>query len=525
MRRSASRLATAVRLALLVTIGTFAVASFAAQADPRLAQEALRLLDQGDLSGTEAVARKLLRTPSDSAIGNALLGAVRLKQSRYEESARYLETAVRLNPQLIGARLNLANVLVLQAKRDRAELMLRAVLRLDPTNKNALYALARLENEAGRFAESLRLMQGMGEELHGSEDGLVLLTSDELEVKDERAAAECVRDWLALEQVSASGAISMAELLIAHGRLTDAIAVLERAQSRNENSFDIQFLLGEIHFKLGDGKAASAYYQGALQAKGDCEVCLYRLGRIAETEGRLDEALKYLIAGKRVAPANADMLFALGRVCLEKDLYDDAIESLAEAVRLQGRNDSFRYVLASAYTSKKEYAQAIPILQELSAAHPGDPLFSYSLGAVEYLDGQFPVAERNLRASIAGAAPPIGAYYYLGLTLDREGRSAEAERYLRELLDRSADHQPALVALGQVLSEEKRYPEARTVLEKAVQLDGGSVKAHYELGRVLAHLGLAEASAQEFAQVKALNAEEHAHAELKIFDPAGSPKP
>jgi tetratricopeptide (TPR) repeat protein len=485
----------------------------------QLIEQSAAQLAQGDLPQAEATAWQVLNEGSNKPIAYALLGAIRLKQTRYAESARFLETAVRLNPGLMGARLNLANALMLQGKYTEAEIDLRQALMLDPNNMNARFAMARLKNARGQFRESLSFASGISSELRNSEDGLTLIASDALPLKDRELSASCIRDWLALPNRSRAGSVALAELYAAHHDSQNAISILEHTEQSDLQSFEIQFLLGELYFDRGDSAMAAAAYGRALDTRADCQRCLYSLGRISEQEGNPEQALSFLAQAKQLAPQDPDVLFAFGRVCLRKDLYDDAIDSLVHAIRLRPGNESFRYLLASAYTSKKEYPAAIALLEALSSAHASDPLFSYSLGAVEYLHSNFDRAVQHLGASIRLDSKQIGAYYYLALTLQRQGKTAEAEQAARALLARQPDHPPGLVALGEILSSQKRYAEAREVLEQAVALDGSSVKAHYQLGLVLTRLGQADAARAEFAAVNTLNAKADEQPELRIFRP------
>jgi cytochrome c-type biogenesis protein CcmH/NrfG len=126
-------------------------------ADQTPIQNSVQLLEQGNLAAAESQARMAIADTSSRAVAYAILGAIRLRQTRYDESVRFLETALRLDPRLTGARLNLGDVYVLQGKSNQAEIVFHQVLKLDPDNFNARFTLARLENEAGRYAASMEL--------------------------------------------------------------------------------------------------------------------------------------------------------------------------------------------------------------------------------------------------------------------------------------------------------------------------------------------------------------------------------
>ena len=479
----------------------------------------VQMLQQGDLQKAECEARLAMADISGRPMAYAILGAIRLQQIRYGESARFLETAVRLNPRLVGAQLNLGNVYALQGKTESATARFREVLKIAPDNFDARFALARIEGETGHNAESTALATPITERLRRSDEGLILMASNALARADESVASSSVKDWVALGHPSSAASLRFAQIFASHELFQQAISILEHDQSRTGDSFELDFILGSYHLKLNHFSQAAANYKLALDARADCSSCLYQLSRISEKENNLDQALSYLLAARQIAPNDADILFEFGRICVRKDLYKDAVESLTAAVQLRPDSASFQYVLASAYTSRKEYQRAIPILEHLLEVNPNDSILNYSLGAVQYLNSDLNDAETHLQRSIETDPKQVTSYYYLGLIKEHIGDTKEAAQIFQSLADRYPDHAPTFLALGEILLGERKYPEARVALERATQLDSSSVKSHYQLGLVLARMGQSEASKKEFALVKNLNTQEEKQIDMRIFSP------
>jgi tetratricopeptide (TPR) repeat protein len=163
---------------------TIRIALFAAlvsvQAWPAQIQEAAQLFEKGKLPEAEEQARAALAAESTRPMAYAILGAIRLQQKKYDESAEFLERALRLNPDLTGVRLNLGNVYVLQGRSALACAAFRQALKLHPTNFHAQFALSRLENEAGHYTASEELTRPIATALRRSDDGLLMLVSNSL---------------------------------------------------------------------------------------------------------------------------------------------------------------------------------------------------------------------------------------------------------------------------------------------------------------------------------------------------------
>lgn len=482
-------------------------------------QNSARMLQQGNLIDAEREARSAMSDVPSRPLAYAILGAIRLKQTKYADSAGFLEKAVHLNPRLVGAQLNLGNVYILQGKTNLANARFSQVLKIDPSNFNARFALARLENEAGHYAASIEMSKPIMDKLRHSDGGLILLASNYLAQDDQSMAPSLVTEWFALDHPDTLASLSFAQIFANHNLFKQAISILEHNQNQDRGSFELYFTLGDYNLKSQELLKAANNYKLALDIRPNCSSCLYQLSRISEQQLNLDEALSYLVSARRIAPRDPDILFEFGRICVRKDLYKDAIESLSAAVQLRPDNDSYQYVLASAYTSKKEYKLAIPIIERLLKTNPNDSVLNYSLGAIEYLDSDLPNAEEHLQLSIKKNPDQVAAYYYLGLTRNHEGKTEEAAQILQSLTNRYPNHAPTFLALGKILAGQRRYSEARSALERAIQLDPSSVEGHYQLGMVLARMGQSEASKREFALVKTLNAQTDKQAEMEIFSP------
>jgi tetratricopeptide (TPR) repeat protein len=463
------------------------------------------LLQDGRPAEAERCARAVLSTGARDPLAFEVVGAARLQVKDYKAGEQMLRQAIRVEPGLLGARLDLGNALVAEGRFQEAIEVLREAQRLSPDNSSVVLALMRAETAAGKYRASLATAQTAMPELRRSEEGLTVLISDALGAQDQPALKGYLGDWAGLEHTSSLGAMTIARMMIDKGFEAEAIPVLRDAELREPTSFDVRLLLGEVYARTGATAQANEEFDAALRLQDGSWECLVRLAHLAEASGQLETARSLLLQAGTLRPNEPEVLTGLGKVSLEMDLPDDAIASLSSAAKLRPDHEPTQYLLASAYTSSKRYSEALPILEMLAARHPSDALFPYSVGAVLYLSGDYSAAERELRKSLALDPKGVGALYYLGLTLRRQERTAEAEDVLHTLLRQSNQHAAGLAALGELLMQERRFAEAKTTLEEAVRLDGSSTDAHYALGRTLAHLGLKDAAQAQFAILGVLN--------------------
>ena len=138
---------------------------------------AVALVQQGKLVEADHEAQRALADPETRAVAYSILGTIRLQQSRFDDSAKLLGEAIRLEPRLVGAQLSLAQVYTLQNKPDLALARFQTVLELDPGNPSARLALARSEVEKGNYQQALQLTEPVRTALRESPEGLYVMAA------------------------------------------------------------------------------------------------------------------------------------------------------------------------------------------------------------------------------------------------------------------------------------------------------------------------------------------------------------
>ena len=319
---------------------------------------------------------------------------------------------------------------------------------------------------------------------------------------------DLVAHWQQLPDPAPDAAMDFAGTLLVYGMKSEATKVLrdEEARLGARPSPPVALKLGNAFLNLDLLDEAEKNSQLALSLAPDCIACYQTLAQIADRQDNSEKALAYLVAAKKLAPQDPEVLFEFGKVCLERNLVDDALPALTKAVEREPDNDSYVYVLGSAKVAKGQLPDALALFQRLLKKHPDDAILTYATGAVYYLQGKYSEAEASLKQSLAAQPNQVAASYYLGLTYDAIGDDDRAIPVFRELLKSNPQHAPSYVKLGGILLRAHQYEDARQNLERAVSLDPDSVEAHYQLGLLLRRLGKSAESENEFAESRKLEA-------------------
>ena len=505
---------------LCLTVFLCAVAGFAADSRQAL-QKAASLIQEGKLEEADQQAQIALGDPQTRAAACSVLGSIRVQQNRLPEGASLLKEAIRLEPHLVGAHLNLAELYTVQGKPELALPLYRRVLTLDPSNSRARLELARSETAKGNFKQSLELAGPSLPAFKQSPDGLLVLATDYLKTGDRDAAAGLASDWMRLPDIPPDWSMKFAVLLAQQGVVPQAIDILEGIKQKGSLTYELAFNLAGAYQLEKHWSLALDSYDQALTLDPKALPALQQAAGIAEQQGQLERALSYWMRAKKIEPDNPGILEGYGRVCLKMDLLADAEPALTRAVDLRPDDAAYQYTLAAAKVGKKQFEAAQELLEGLLKQTPRSAQLQYALGSVLYLQGHLDDASKYLRESVRLQPDQLAPYYYSALIERDQGHDEEAIRMLQDLLHRYPDHAPSCEALGGLLMNAHRYSEAEGSLENAVRLNPSSVKANYQLGLLLTRMGKKDEADKRLELAKSLRSQDETNSrlQLRLLDP------
>ena len=471
-------------------------------------RRSVQLLKDGNLALAEAEARLALDDPASHPVALALLGSIRLQQNNYDEGTDLLERAIRANPDLLGARLNLAQTYAMLDKSERAETEFRQVLSRAPGNANALHGLSRIAASKGNHAQAIELARPIEGRLRASPDGLLLLASCYAGVGELAAARTLVTDWEGLGGVPRQWTLKFALTLSQGGLNAEAIRLLEGLKSQGVASFEIAFNLAGFYLLENNLEKASQNYELALRLDDQSVPALKQVASIAAERGELEKALSFLIRAKLEAPNDPDVLFSFGTVSLRLELVADATEALEKAMELRPDHRATQYWLGTAHGAASQYDASLALYRGILDQNPDDAQLQYAVGTVHYLKVAFEDAIRHLNESLRLDPDQLLSPYYLAMIAQKQGRNEDAIGMFEAILETHPDHAESYEGLANSQFRLRRYEEARGNFRKAIELNPRSARANYQLGQLLVRMGLREDAKEQLAVAKELREEE-----------------
>lgn len=335
---------------------------------------------------------------------------------------------------------------------------------------------------------------------------------------------------------------ALAVAYTASGQASQAIAVLEKAQTQLPGNSSLRNELATLYRDLGVRQDSAARPQDALASfrrvadlkPGDKRVLSDACTRAAYilrhrlTPVQNEEALRFLNAAIDADPRNEWAYRVLALLYNDTGRYKEALTAAQRALDIEVSHRGY-WVLSQIYLARNEPAQAVAVLQKavalggsqvsdsltrLAQAHRAAGDIDLALQALSDAKALSPTNEWTWRvegvllrqlaryeesAAAFSKAQSLRstsmAFQGLGDTLLRLKRFPEAEQALRKAVQLSAACSACSASLAKALASQNREPEALAALEAALGKEPGPFADYYSLADVYKRLGKPEQGA------------------------------
>lgn len=389
-------------------------------------------LRTGNIADAEKDLSAVLHFRPDYPKAHYALAAVHRAQGRTSAERQELNETLRLNPELLSARLDLARELTLAKETKSAlslldqapahqkrrvgfvvtrnwallqegnlpelETSLETALRVYPVPDLVLqqavlnmrkkkYAAARLDAE--------ELLRRVPDEIRAAR---IIAESYGAEKQPEKALAR-LREVAAGRPKSAPFQHLLGEWAIAAGSRSEAKRALEAATAADRNYLPAQFSLAELEQLENRHEAAQKRLAAVVEAHPRNAEAQLMLGNVEEALGNKLEAIARYRA---VLDLDSRNLTALNNLAydLAIDKPEEALAFAQKAVELAPDNDSIQHTLGWVYYRKRMYPTAIQYLRNAAAKQP-TPRRQFHLGICYIKSGDRDQGQKLIAAALA----------------------------------------------------------------------------------------------------------------------------
>ncbi|HEY3498684.1 MAG TPA: tetratricopeptide repeat protein, partial [Polyangiaceae bacterium] len=372
--------------------------------------------------------------------------------------------------------------------------------------------VARLEKDANRDADELRLLAALYEESGQIDKALatcrLVLAREPNDVatrlkvisllEAQGALDRAVAEYEALIRAAPRNpeyVFRLAGVLLQRGERARTLDELRRLEARAGNDVDLLSGLVEFYERMGEKERSLALLERLAAAGGRDPQHLVELGARYWIAGNKQRAIATWQRIRSVVADRVQGAIALGDVLLEHDLVKEALEVLQEAAKLEPSQTRAQKALAlgleraggaagSSDARRAYHDQALAIWEKL-LRESGSNLDAarearQHIVTLWSLRNQLAQRSAGLRKRFQATPPDLEAGRLLAEAETRARRFADAERTLRRLAELAPGDPDSLVRLERVLVLERKLAEAIEVLARLVTLEPKRAREYYQ---------------------------------------------
>jgi tetratricopeptide (TPR) repeat protein len=409
----------------------------------------------------------------------------------------------RLEPSDTESALWLSRLYRLRNEHDKAEAVLRGILKDDPENEAAVEQLTQLLLDEGKSTEAVSLLEGMTNRAP-SAPLLDLLGDAYTQIKDLPKAEQAYRKAVELDPSELSHQRGLGQTLMAEEKFSDALGVYQKLADLMPDDADIYLRIAQIYREMHQlDRAEESLLKARQYAPGSLEV-MYNEAMLYQAQGRYDDAIRVLsdaITGVKgqsaVLPSRrrslAILYQELGQLYKERQNYQAAVFTFNELGHLGDDEDRrARLLIMDTYRTAKDLPKALQAGKEALAKYPNDPGIRASQALLLGENEQTDEAVKMLRVQLTKSEADRDTYLNIAQVYERAKRFKEAEEaaHAAEVLPgRPRDNEMVWFVLGAIYERQKFFDRAETEFKKALAVNpkSGSVLNYY--GYMLGDLG------------------------------------
>ncbi len=470
-------------------------------------------------------AREILKRDPDNLQSRRLLGRIYLRSlgdvsagnGQPETVSRAIEQFSeinRLDPSDTESALWLARLYRLKNEHDKAEGVLRSILKTDPENEAAVEQLTQLLMDGGKSQEAVSLLEGIT--AHSPSPVLLDLLGDAYTQTHELAKAEqSYRKAADLDPSEPSHQRGLGQTLLVEEKYSEALAVYQKISEVMPDDSDVYLQIAKIYRELHQlDKAEENLVKARQYAPGSPEV-MYNEAMVYQAQGRYEDAIRVLsdavtgIKGQSPTPPSRRRSLAilyqqLGQLYRDTQNYPAAIYTFEELGHLGEEEDRrARIIIMDTYRAAKNLPKALETGKEALAKYPADPAIRTSQALLLGEDGQTDAAARILKAQLHGDAGDRDTYLNIAQVYERGRRYKEAEEaaHAAEVLPGQArENEMVWFLLGAIYERQKFFDKAEEQFKKVLSVNPKNAQVLNYYGYMLGDLGIRLDEAEALVQ-------------------------
>ncbi len=435
-----------------------------------------------------------------SARSYAFMGLSYRHLGRFEEARKYFEAGLKHDRRDASCLFNIGYMEERQGNYAVAERLFREALRSNPNLSEALLELANLRIAKKQFADAAVLLRRYVKVSREPAAGYYKLAMVERNLHQTEAAQRDLSVFQTLSKNASPGPYPYQHLfdylnnrsdLPAQARTQmDLTELNEQLQKHPDQPQDL-YLLAETYLKLGKpDDARKAVAQLDQLSAGD-----YRtqtgIGVLLARYRLYDDAIHHFQAALHANPDSDDVKFDLADAYFRKGLYAEALDTIQHVSAQGQRDDALLALLGDIHAHMGEAARAAEIFRSAISRNPDNDQYYLSLTLVQLRENDVSGAGETLQKGLARIPGSGKIHWGLGIVSVLEGKTGDAARHLERAVDLLPEWSGSYSTLGVFYYQTGQIDKAREVLNR---FRGSSAAGGLDVNRIEDALSKAPAS-------------------------------
>jgi tetratricopeptide (TPR) repeat protein len=429
-----------------------------------------------------------------------ILGELYAQQNNAQKAVAEFELALAGRPDSPSLLLEVAQQYYRMAEVDKALVLIRKAVQLDPKFKEAYQLLGEMEIAQGRWAEASKTFQTLLQNHPGEEDPQFFLGLTYLQLRKYPQAQDVFKKIIQTNPKSDRAYYFLGKVYLAQKQYDQAQKAFQETvglQPLHEGGF---LGLGFIYEATDQPKQALAMYQKVLQINPDS---LEARERMADQYLQLDkpeQAREIIQDLKRRTHNDFEIRFRIALVYLENKRLAEAQVEFEALLQEKPGSEKVRYGLANTLVEKNELKKAETVLTPIG---PQSDFYSQALVLRAFIlekEKKVPEAIQLLQNALVVAPKRIDLYLTLASLYEQNSQFAEGLSILKEGLEVDPDNAELYFRTAVILDKMGKKKEAVAQLKIAITKDPFHISSLNYLGYTYAEKGIHLDEAEELVK-------------------------
>jgi tetratricopeptide (TPR) repeat protein len=354
-----------------------------------------------------------------------------------------LKRAIKLDPDDLGLRLRLAEVLEDKGKKDAAVEEYEALLKRSSKGDSIpIYKrLGYLYAEMGQSEKAISFYLKAAD-LDERDANLYYNLSDLYEKTGKTDQSNLfLGKAVRLKTDDVEGRLKLAQRLIEKGELKDAEKYLSEVQKTKPDSIESLLLMARLVERQGEKQKLKKIYEKILSMDPKNDTVIYNLGALEYEAGNLDESLHYFKKYVKLHPKDTGVHGTIFDIFKKQKNALEAFKQAQILVELDPKDiDAYRYIFDYL---KGDYDEIIRVMEKGLKANPNQKdLIEYLVTA--YLKtGRDDLAVKQIEDRLKVEQGNIGLLIHLARLREKMGDPAAALEVYKKIIDLSPGNEEA----------------------------------------------------------------------------------